>query len=104
MTRIAAMHARWMNESSYRKAYEALEDEFAIAKAVIAARKRAGLTQVELARKMGTTQPAVTRMESGRVEPSLRTLRRLARATDSTLAIRFEPRKMAGHHSASSLK
>jgi transcriptional regulator with XRE-family HTH domain len=40
---------------------------------------------------MGTTQPAVTRMESGRIQPSLRTLRRLAEATGSKLTIRLEP-------------
>ena len=72
MTRISDMHKQWMKEPQYRKAYAALEDEFAIARAVIAARNRAGLTQSELARKMGTTQPVVARMESGRVQPSSR--------------------------------
>ncbi len=91
MARISELHQRWMNEPKYRKAYAALEDEFALAKAVIAARNRAGLTQTELALKMGTTQPAVARMEGGRVQPSLRTLQRLAQATGSRLLIRFEP-------------
>jgi transcriptional regulator with XRE-family HTH domain len=91
MARITEMHKRWMKEPKYRKAYEALEDEFAVAKAVIAARNRAGLTQMELARKMGTTQPVVARMEGGRIQPSLRTLQRLAEATGSKLTIRFEP-------------
>jgi ribosome-binding protein aMBF1 (putative translation factor) len=91
MARISEMHKRWMKEPKYRKAYEALEDEFAVAKAVIAARNRAGLTQRELARKMGTTQPVVARMEGGRIQPSLRTLQRLAQATGSKLTIRFEP-------------
>jgi DNA-binding XRE family transcriptional regulator len=90
MARITEIHKRWMKGPKYRKAYEALEDEFAVAKAVIAARNRAGLTQMELARKMGTTRPAVARMEGGRVQPSLRTLQRLAQATGSMLAIRFE--------------
>lgn len=91
MTRIAEMHKRWMKEPKYRKAYEALEDELAVARAVIAARTRVGLTQMELARKMGTTQPVVARMEGGRIQPSLRTLQRLAQATGSKLSIRFEP-------------
>lgn len=96
MARISEMHRKWMEEPKYRKAYHALEEEYAIAKAVIAARKRAGLTQAELARRMGTTQPAVTRMESGRVQPSLRTLQRLAKATGSRLMIKFEPRSAEG--------
>lgn len=91
MARITEMHKRWMKEPKYRKAYHALEDEFAVAKAVIAARNRAGLTQTELARKMKTTQPVVARLEGGRIQPSLRTLQRLAQATDSRLMIRFEP-------------
>jgi ribosome-binding protein aMBF1 (putative translation factor) len=92
MARITEMHKQWMKEPKYRRAYAALEDEFAVAKVVIAARNHAGLTQMELARKMGTTQPVVARMEGGRTQPSLRTLQRLAAATGSRLTIRFEPR------------
>jgi ribosome-binding protein aMBF1 (putative translation factor) len=91
MARITELHRRWMKEPKYRKEYEALEGEFSVAKAVIAARNRAGLTQAELARKMGTTQPVVARMEGGRIQPSLRTLQRLAQATGSRLMIRFKP-------------
>lgn len=87
------MHKKWMKEAKYRKAYEALEGEFALARAVIQARDRAGLTQMELARKMGTTQPVVARLESGRTRPSIRTLERLAEATGSRLLISFEPRR-----------
>jgi transcriptional regulator with XRE-family HTH domain len=92
MARVSDMHKSWMNESGYRKAYEALEGEFAFAEAVIDARNRVGLTQSELARKMGTTQPVVARLEGGRSRPSMRTLERLARATDTRLLIKFEPR------------
>ena len=93
MARITDLHKKWMKEPNYRKAYEALEEEFALASAVIGARNRAGLTQQALARKMGTTQPVVARLESGRTRPSMRTLERLAGATGSRLLIRFEPRK-----------
>jgi transcriptional regulator with XRE-family HTH domain len=91
MARITDLHKKWLKEPKYRKAYDALEDEFALASAVIAARNRAGLTQQALARKMGTTQPVVARLESGRTRPSMRTLGRLAKATGSRLLIRFEP-------------
>jgi transcriptional regulator with XRE-family HTH domain len=93
MARITDLHKKWMKEPKYRKAYEALEEEFALASAVIDARNRAGLTQEGLARKMGTTQPVVARLESGRTRPSMRTLERLANATGSRLLIRFEPRE-----------
>lgn len=98
MARITAMHKKWMKRAKYRKAYAALEEEFVLASAVIAARNRVGLTQRELARKMGTTQPAVARLESGRTRPSMRTLERLARATGSRLLIRFEPQRARKSH------
>lgn len=93
MTRISDLHEKWMKEPEYRKAHTALEGEFVLASAVMDARNRAGLTQQELARKMGTTQPVVARLESGRVRPSTRTLERLAEATGSRLLISFQPRE-----------
>jgi transcriptional regulator with XRE-family HTH domain len=93
MARIADLHKKWMKEPKYRKAYETLEGEFVFASAVIDVRNRAGLTQEELARKMGTTQPVVARLESGRSRPSMRTLERLADATGSRLHISFQPRR-----------
>jgi ribosome-binding protein aMBF1 (putative translation factor) len=92
MARISDMHKKWMKEPKYRKAYAALEEEFVLASAVMDVRNRAGLTQAQLARKMGTTQPVVARLESGRTRPSMRTLDRLAEATGSHLRITFEPR------------
>jgi phage-related protein/DNA-binding XRE family transcriptional regulator len=92
MARISDLHKKWLKEPKYRKAYEALEEEFVLASAVMDVRNRAGLTQEELARKMGTTQPVVARLESGRGRPSMRTLERLAEATGSRLLIKFEPR------------
>ena len=92
MARITDLHKKWMKEQKYRKAYQDLEEEFALARAVIHARNRAGLTQEELARRMGTTQPVVARLESGRTRPSMRTLERLAKATGSRLLIGFAPR------------
>lgn len=93
MKRILAedVHKKWLKNPAVRKAYDALEEEFALASAVIEARSRAGLTQEELAKRMGTTQPVVARLESGRSRPSTHTLERLAKATGSTLVIRFEP-------------
>ncbi len=95
MARITELHKKWMKEPTYRKAYEALEEEFVLASAVMDVRNRAGLTQQQLARKMGTTQPVVARLESGRSRPSMRTLEKLADATGSRLLISFAPRTAA---------
>ncbi|MGQ0703587.1 MAG: helix-turn-helix transcriptional regulator [Gemmatimonadales bacterium] len=55
-------------------------------------RERAGLTQEELARRAGTSQPAVARLESGEAAPNLATLERLAQAADCELEVRIVPR------------
>ena len=81
----------WRKDPEYVKAYDALEDEFSLAAAMIEARARAGLTQEELAQRMHTTQAVIARLGSGRVKPSTRTLERLAAATGTRLRISFEP-------------
>ena len=89
MTRISALHEEWMKDDEYRKEYEALEEEFALARAIIGARAKAGLTQEELARRMETSQSTIARLESGKAMPSGKTLAKLARATGTKLEIRF---------------
>lgn len=85
--------AKWRNEPGYVDAYDALEEEFALAAAFIKARSEADMTQKELADAMGTTQAAVARLESGRQFPTTRTLQRFAKATGTRLRISFEPEK-----------
>lgn len=91
MTGAKELHRRWMKESKYRAAYDALDGEFTLARALIAARTRSGLSQSELARRMKTSQSYVARIESGKVRPSTDALERFARATGSRLKISFEP-------------
>ena len=90
MTKVADLHKRWMADSEYREAHAASEAEFVLARELIAARVRAGLTQEQLAQRMGTTQSAIARLESGRRMPGVRTLERLAEATGSRLVVRLE--------------
>jgi len=91
MTKLTDLHKKWMKDPEYRREYDALEEEFALASAIIEARSRAGLTQEELAAKMETSQSAIARLESGRMIPSGRTLKRFAKATGTRLRISFEP-------------
>ena len=83
--------AEWRKDPKYVAAYDALEEEFSLAAALIEARAHAGLTQQQLAERMNTTQAVIARLESGRVKPSTRTLERLAAATGMRLRISFEP-------------
>jgi ribosome-binding protein aMBF1 (putative translation factor) len=90
-TTVDELHKRWMKNPKYRCEYEALEEEFSVAAALIEARARAGLTQEQVAQRMKTTQAVVARLEGGGSMPSMRTLKKFARATGTRFKISFEP-------------
>ena len=71
--------------------YQALKERYALIEAFIAARSAAGLTQEEIAARMGTTQSAIARLEGGKVSPSLDTLYKYAQAAGVRPVISFEP-------------
>jgi ribosome-binding protein aMBF1 (putative translation factor) len=89
------LFAEWRKDPQYVAAYDALEEEFALASALIKARGDADMTQQQVADAMGTTQAVVARLESGKRLPSTRTLERFARATRTKLRISFEPERRA---------
>jgi transcriptional regulator with XRE-family HTH domain len=93
MTKLKDLHARWMKDPEFRREYDALEEEFALILEVAKARRRAGLSQAELAKRMKTTQSTIARLESGHGLPSTRTLGRFAKATGHRLKISFEQLK-----------
>ncbi len=73
--------------------YEALEPEFTFLRAILSARQKSGLTQADIAERMGTKPPAITRLESsltsGKHSPSLATLKKYAQALGYHLEIRL---------------
>ena len=85
--------AEWRKDPEYVLEYEALEEEFALASALIKARSEADMTQEQVAEAMGTTQAVVARLESGKGLPSTRTLERFAKATRTRLRITFESQR-----------
>lgn len=89
--------ARWKQDPRYVAAYESLEEEFALASAMIKARGDADMTQEQVAKAMGTTQAVIARLEGGKVLPSTRTLERFAKATRTRLRISFEPHHETAH-------
>jgi transcriptional regulator with XRE-family HTH domain len=89
------LRAELLAKPAVREAYEAQEPDYAIARAIIAARAHAGLSQAELAARMATSQPFVARLESGRTLPSMRTLLRVAEATGTVPEFRLKPRRAA---------
>lgn len=69
--------------------YDKLQPEFTLIEAVIQARKERHLTQKDLAKKIGTKQSVISRLESGRGNPTFSFLKKIAHALGSHLEIRF---------------
>lgn len=80
-----------MQDPAFKAEYDAPEEAFALANALIHARRQADMTQEQVATAMGTSQAAVARLESGRTPTTTKTLERFARATGMRLRIGFEP-------------
>jgi transcriptional regulator with XRE-family HTH domain len=89
------MIATWKKDPTFRKEYDALAEEFALFDALVSARQQAGLTQTEVAERMGTKTPAVARLEAGggrqHHAPSLATLRKYAAAVGCRLEVKLVP-------------
>lgn len=90
MKTLKTLKREMLDDSATRTAYNAMADEFAIARELIAARARAGLSQGEVAQRMGTTQSVVARLESGKRPPSMRTVERFAQAVGGHLVFHIE--------------
>ena len=90
MIKISDLHKKWSRDPDYQVAYDELGPEFELARSLLDARLRAGLTQTQLAERMKTTQSVVARLEGGRVHPSTRTLQKIAQATGTHLRIHFD--------------
>jgi transcriptional regulator with XRE-family HTH domain len=93
------LKSRALERPDVKQEYDGLEKEFAYLDEFLKARAEAGVTQAELARRIGTTQSAVARLESGKGKrsPSLATLRKYADALGCRLELHLvkdkEPRK-----------
>jgi transcriptional regulator with XRE-family HTH domain len=90
------MAKKMLSEPAVKAEYDAQAEEFALLDELLSARQRAGLTQAEVAARMGTKTPAVARLESGggirRHSPSVATLRKYADAVGCRLEIRLRSR------------
>jgi transcriptional regulator with XRE-family HTH domain len=90
MKTLKTLKKEWLKDPDTRAEYDTLTGEFALAHELIAARSRAGLSQQEVAERMGTTQSVIARLESGKRLPSMRTAQRFAEAVGGRLVFRIE--------------
>lgn len=91
-----ALIKKMLKHPAVKAEYETQAEEFALLDELLKARRQAGLTQAEVAARMGTKTPAVARLEAGggsqRHSPSVATLRKYALAVGCRLEIRLRPR------------
>lgn len=86
--------AERMKDPKFKKAWHDLDTEFELLESMIKARERAGLTQAELAKRIGTKQPALSRLEQGGfAKATVETLKKIADALDARLIIKLRPKK-----------
>ena len=81
-----------LKDKKIKYAYEKLGPEFAVIEMIIKRRIERGLTQRELARKIGTKQSAVSRLESGSYNSSITFLQKVADALDTKLKVSLRER------------
>ena len=85
-----AVRKELLNDPEIKAEYDALEQEFAIAQALIDARSSAGMTQAQVAARLGVSQPVVARMESGR-NISIKSIARYAKAVGRPIKLEILP-------------
>ena len=83
-----------LKDPNVKKEYERLQPEYAVIRAMIEARINKGMTQKELAQRVGTKQSNIARLEAGKGNPTVAQLTKLANALESNLQIRFTPLKI----------
>lgn len=80
-----------LKKPEFQRALKDLEPEFQIARAMIEARLKRGMSQQELARRLKTKQSVISRVENGKTAPSMTFLKRAARALDVSFQVSIQP-------------
>ena len=78
-----------LKDPEFRSEYEALEPEYEIIRQIILARRELNITQKELAERTGIKQGNISRLEKGTYNPSLQSLKKVAKGLNKELHIEF---------------
>ena len=76
-----------LSDPEVKKEYDRLAPRYALISELIAARMKKGMTQMDLAEKLGTKQSAIARLEGGNVNPSLEFLQKIAQVMGYKLTV-----------------
>ncbi len=91
-TKYEDFKAQRLTDPEVRKEYEALEPQFRLMREILLRRSELNLSQMELAKLIGTRQPAISRFERGDGNININTLHRIADALDADLNISLKAR------------
>lgn len=90
MSKWEDLEKKLLSDPAVLKEYQRLQPRYTLISQLIEARTKKGLTQQQLAKKLGTKQSAIARMESGSINISLALLERVVQALGSQLIIRVQ--------------
>ncbi len=90
MKTFSSFKAEMLKDSKIKKEYDALGPRFDVIQAIISKRIKEGLTQAELAKRIGTHQSAIARLESGSFNPTISYLQQIASAVGGRLRISID--------------
>jgi len=86
--------AEHMKDPEFKKAWHDLDPEFELLESLLKAREKEGITQEELARRIGTKQSAISRLERGAFsKATVETLKKIAEALDRKLVIKLQEKR-----------
>jgi predicted transcriptional regulator len=89
MTNFTKLKSEALKDPKVKEAYDSLELEFSIIRQILDKRLKRGISQKDLAKKIGTGQSAISRLESGRYNPSLSFLKKISEALGSKLEVKI---------------
>jgi ribosome-binding protein aMBF1 (putative translation factor) len=81
------LHKKWIKNPEYLREYQKLEPEFQIARQIIGARIKSKMSQEELAKKAGTGQAVISRLEGMNSKPSISLLEKVAKALNTKIHV-----------------
>ncbi len=86
-TTFSQLKTKALKNSAVKAEYETMKPEYAVIKSIITHRHKQGWSQGELAKRVGTKQPVISRLESGESNPTLELLQRVAKALELRLEV-----------------
>ena len=90
MTQLNTLKKKALQNENVKEEYHALDAEFELSDTLMTMRSKAGLTQEQIAEKMGTQKSNISRLERGSANPSWQTLQKYAKACGFQLSVAIE--------------